>query len=78
MTQRANDFIIWRSGASVNWECTAKDIADEVGMSSANVLSICRRRGWKLQHGQKGQNFLGRQGIDHIMASPYKQGRGAT
>tara|TARA_R110000744_G_scaffold116415_2_gene217764 strand:+ start:2490 stop:2726 length:237 start_codon:yes stop_codon:yes gene_type:complete len=78
MTQRANDFIIWRAGSSVNWECTAKDIADEVKLSRQTVQQTCKRRGWKLQHGYTGDNLLSRPSIDHIMASKHLQVRGAT
>jgi hypothetical protein len=78
MTQRANDFLIWRAGSSVNWECTVQEIADETGLSASNVSFTCRRKGWKLVHGKVAGNLLDRQGIDHIMASQNLQGRGAT
>jgi hypothetical protein len=78
MTQRANDFIIWRAGSSVNWECTAQEIADEIGLHSTTVASTCRRRGWQLQHGYGGDNLSSRQSIDHIMASKHLQFSGAT
>jgi hypothetical protein len=78
MTQRANDFIIWRAGSSVNWECTAQEIADETGLARSTVQHTCTRRGWKLQHGYTGQNLSSRPSIDHIMSSPLLQVRGAT
>jgi hypothetical protein len=78
MTQRANDFIIWRAGTSVNWECTAQEIADEIGLHYVTVKNTCRRRGWKLQHGYDSSRFLVRPSIDHIMASKHLQIRGAT
>jgi hypothetical protein len=78
MTQRANDFLIWRAGTSVNWECTVQEIADETGLSASNVSATCRRKGWKLVHGKVGNDFSNRISIDHIMASQHLQGRGAT
>jgi hypothetical protein len=78
MTQRANDFLIWRAGSSVNWECTAQEIADETGLSKSNVQQTCKRRGWKIQHGYMGGNLSSRPSIDHIMASKHLQVRGAT
>jgi hypothetical protein len=76
MTQRANDFIIWRAGMSVNWECTAKDIAEETGLSLTSVRETCRRRGWSIVHGDKGTSGWNRRSVDNIMSSPYIQGKG--
>jgi hypothetical protein len=78
MTQRANDFIIWRAGTSVNWECTVQEIADETGIPPSTVSSTCRRKGWKLIHGNVAHGFSDRLSIDHIMASKHLQVRGAT
>jgi hypothetical protein len=78
MTQRANDFLIWRAGSSVNWECTVQEIADETGIPYSTVSFTCRSKGWKLVHGNVADNLLNRPGIDHIMASQQLQGRGAT
>ena len=49
MSARANDFLVWRAAQSVNWDCTHKDIADEVGLSPRAVSAIMARRGWKCQ-----------------------------
>jgi len=73
MTQRANDFIIWRAGTSVNWECTVQEIATETGIPPSTVSSTCRRKGWKLVHGNVGHDLSGRQSIDQIMASKHLQ-----
>jgi hypothetical protein len=78
MTKRANDFLIWRAGTSVKWECTAQEIADEVKLSRQSVQEACKRRGWKIQRGYTGGNLSSRPSIDHIMASKLLQVRGAT
>ena len=45
--KKANDFLIWRAGNSVDWQCTATEIAREVGLSFNTVAATCKRRGWK-------------------------------
>jgi len=37
MTQRANDFITWRAGKSVNWQCTAAEIAAETASTNQQI-----------------------------------------
>jgi hypothetical protein len=74
MTQRANDFIIWRAGTSVNWECTAQEIADETGLARSTVWKTCGRRKWNLAR----RGYTSRHGIDTIMAHPAMQNGGAT
>ena len=53
----ANDFVIWRAGRSVNWDCTAGELADETGLSTQTVYNTCKRRGWDLIHGNKDRPF---------------------
>jgi hypothetical protein len=77
MTQRANDFIIWRAGSSVNWECTSQEIANETGLSTSAVFRACKRKGWKLVHGNHG-GHTDRHAIDSIMAHPNMMRGGAT
>ena len=77
MTQRANDFRIWRAGTSVNWECTSQEIAHDTGLSASTVLKTCTRRGWKLVHNSHG-GYENRHGIDTIMAHPNMMSGGAT
>ena len=48
LKRMANDFLIWRAGNSVKWDCTAQDIADETGLSSVTVRAACNRRGWSV------------------------------
>jgi hypothetical protein len=35
--QAANDFLIWRVGNSVGWDCTFSDIAKETGLHISTV-----------------------------------------
>ncbi|WCE67951.1 hypothetical protein PL335_06285 [Sulfitobacter faviae] len=46
MSARANEFLVWRAGSSVDWDCTQKDIAEETGISERGVALILKRRGW--------------------------------
>lgn len=43
----ANDFLIWRVGNSVGWNCTLADLADETGLHIQTVRATCKRRGWE-------------------------------
>lgn len=47
MSRRANDFMIWRAGNSVAWDCTVSEIAAETGLSVPNVRATLKRRGWE-------------------------------
>jgi Mn-dependent DtxR family transcriptional regulator len=76
MSRRATAFLIWRAGEAVNWECTAQDIADEIGMDRSTVARLCKEKGWKIHHGDKGLSLTGRQSIDSIMKSPHMQAYG--
>jgi hypothetical protein len=73
MSRRATAFLIWRAGESVNWECTAQDIADELGITRTNVSRVCLEKGWRLQYGGKGSNngMINRTGIDTLMEKPW-------
>lgn len=53
MTARANEFLVWRAGDSVRWECTAADIAAEVGLTPPGVRAILKRRGWKCEESDR-------------------------
>jgi len=46
----ANDFLIWRAGNSVGWNCTLGDLADETGLHIQTVSATCKRRGWETVH----------------------------
>jgi len=77
MTKRANDFLIWRAGSSVDWDCTQQDIADELGFSKVTVSLACKRHGWKCAGGQRGGD-RGRYATDTLMKSPHIAGRAET
>tara|TARA_R110002153_G_scaffold15268_2_gene54672 strand:- start:685 stop:915 length:231 start_codon:yes stop_codon:yes gene_type:complete len=76
MTRRATEFLIWRAGESVNWDCTPQEIADEIGMTFQTVSSVCKQRGWIVVRGRVG-NF-DRHAVDVIMAHPNLAGGGAN
>lgn len=46
MSARATEFLIWRVATSVDWDCTVKDIADELGLDRSTVQHALKRRGW--------------------------------
>tara|TARA_R110000772_G_scaffold2734_6_gene9838 strand:+ start:2292 stop:2603 length:312 start_codon:yes stop_codon:yes gene_type:complete len=74
-TRRANDFAVWRAGRSVNWECTAAEIAADTRLTLTIVLKACKRRGWRLTHNNYNAD---RPAIDSIMAHPNMMSGGAT
>lgn len=43
---RVNEFRVWRAARAVDWDCTARELADETGLHIATVRRICDRRGW--------------------------------
>ena len=53
---RVNEFRVWRAAQAVEWECTARELANETGLHVTTVRRICDRRGWshKLQRGPGG------------------------
>ena len=77
MTKRANDFLIWRAGSSVDWDCTQQEIADEVGLSHKTVWLACKRHGWRCIGGHVGGDF-GRYATDTLMKSAHTAGRAET
>jgi hypothetical protein len=74
MTQRSNDFLIWRAGTSVGWDCTQQEIANEVGLSNVAVSLACKRHAWKCLGGQNG-GHRDRFAADTLMQSPFIAGR---
>ena len=44
-------FRLWRLGESMDWKCTAQEMADEVGCSLGSVTYWAKKSGWKLQKG---------------------------
>lgn len=47
--RRVHEFLIWRAGQSVRWNCTQVEIAKETGLSRTAVSNICKARGWTVQ-----------------------------
>ena len=43
---RVNEFRVWRAAQAVDWDCTARELANETGLSRRTVQRICERRGW--------------------------------
>ena len=43
---RVNEFRVWRAARAADWDCTARELADETGLHIATVRRICDRRGW--------------------------------
>ncbi len=39
-------FMIWRVATPVEWNLTAREIADQIGKSAKSVSKICRMKGW--------------------------------
>lgn len=52
-------FRIWAYAEPLGWDCTVKDIADELGEGWRRVMNICRHRGWlgRLRHGHSEQDY---------------------
>lgn len=48
LKRRANTFLIWRAGNAVNWDCTAKEIAEETGLSTETIRKVCNAKGWEI------------------------------
>jgi uncharacterized protein YjcR len=65
LKRKANEFRVWRAASSVNWDCTATEIAEELNLVPETVRKICRRRGWELLDGFTGLG--GRHPVDRMM-----------
>ena len=70
---KAKEFLIWRAGNSVGWDCTYADISKETGINRDNVRLICIKRGWKCASGRvvNSECSGGRQRVDALINSPY-------
>ena len=71
MTQRANDFRIWQVGKPAAWDCTAQEISADTGIPVHTVKATCKRRGWKLTHGNALWDDADRPSLVSIMSNPY-------
>lgn len=63
--RKANAFRIWRLATSVGWDCSAVDLAKELGLTAEAVRFICKQKGWKLQDGRYSSEA--RFGVDRLM-----------
>jgi len=65
---KVNEFMVWRAASSVGWDCTASEIASEVGLSESGVLNILKRKGWKLKR-EDYREGVGRWDVCALMKS---------
>ena len=65
LRRKANEFRIWRAGQSVGWDCTAKELAAELGLNINTIRNICNQKGWKLANGQHSGYVIGKREVDY-------------
>ena len=65
--RKANAFRIWRLATSVGWDCSAVELAKELGLTAEAVRIICKQKGWQLQDGRYCSEA--RFGVDRLMKS---------
>ena len=78
ISEKAREFAVWRAGNSVKWRCTAREIAQELGMKHATVTDIMRRKGWKCEESSISESRakrVGRFSVDTCMQSQYSAER---
>lgn len=56
--RNANTFLVWREGKSVDWDCTAAELAEATGLSVQTVRSICRERGYRVRDGRRSADSV--------------------
>jgi len=78
MTRRATEFLVWRAGESVNWECTPQEIAGELGISSDHVTRVCKDNGWKLNYAPNRSYNFNRTEVDTLINKPWLALAGRT
>jgi len=65
--RKVNAFRIWRLATSVGWDCSAVELAKELGLTAGTVRIICKQKGWELQDGRYSSEV--RFGVDRLMKS---------
>ena len=65
LRRKANEFRIWRAGQSVGWDCTAKELASELGLHIETIRRICNQKGWELANGQQSGYVIGKREVDY-------------
>ena len=67
LSLQAREYMVWRAGESVQWECTARELSAELGYSYAQIKEICNRKGWKIERDTRN-DLGGRASVLHLMA----------
>lgn len=77
MSARATEFRIWQIASGVDWQCTAAEIAEEMGVHVNTVKNALKRRGWTGRLPNNNRSYTGRAPVDWAMrhSSPNWTGR---
>lgn len=67
LTREANAFRIWRAASSVNWDCTASELASELSLHKDTVLKICKAKGWDIADAHRGFQRDIQPSVDKVM-----------
>ena len=62
---KANQFCVWRAGQSVGWDCTAKELAAELGLHIETIRNICNQKGWELADGRQSGDVIREPEVDY-------------
>lgn len=54
----AVNFVIWREGASVGWDCSALELAKATGFHVVTVCRHARKSGWPINRRER-RRYLG-------------------
>jgi hypothetical protein len=65
LRRKANEFRIWRAGQSVGWDCTAKELASELGLHIDTIRKICSQKGWELADGHHYESVHEKREVDY-------------
>lgn len=65
LRRKANEFRIWRAGQSVGWDCTATELAAELGLNINTIRRVCNQKGWELTNGQYSSHIIGKRDVDY-------------
>lgn len=68
---RVREFLVWRLGESVDWDCTVSEVASDLGLSYEVVRRICLRRGWKTSEDFSHRSRSLRKGVDTLMGASF-------
>jgi hypothetical protein len=64
----ARRFLIRRYGASVNWNCSYREISQVTGIDEGTVSRICRAHGYRLKQDNRGSQSLSVIPVDRYIA----------